>query len=268
MDFSVLLTDLTTLIGVVIGVPAVLAAYIVGGEYLVRRLPDKARPAVRPWLWAAPALALVTGFLVLPAIGTIFQSFQDNHGNFVGLTNFGNQLSGFPTGGAWIAIRDNVFWLVFYTLFVLAFGLLLAVLFDRVPYENIVKSLIFMPMAISSLATVLIWKFMYAYQPPGQPQTGTLNFILNTVFHQDPRTWVQDTTPLLGLFPLNNLAIIAAPARGISVFSRLLLSAALKGIPGELLEAARVDGAGEITIFRRVIFPLMMPTVVVVGTTL
>src|SRR5260370_30313902 len=109
MDFSVLLTDLPTLIGVVIGVPAVLAAYIVGGEYLVRRLPDKARPAVRPWLWVAPALALVTGFLVLPAIGTILQSFQDNHGNFVGLTNFGNQLSGFPTGGAWIAIRDNVF---------------------------------------------------------------------------------------------------------------------------------------------------------------
>ncbi len=81
MDWNVLLTDLPTLIGVVIGVPAVLAAYIVGGEYLVRRLPDKARPAVRPWLWVAPALALVTGFLVLPAIGTIFQSFQDNHGN-------------------------------------------------------------------------------------------------------------------------------------------------------------------------------------------
>jgi alpha-glucoside transport system permease protein len=268
MDFSVLLTDLPTLVGVIIGVPAVLAAYIVGGEYLVRRLPDKARPSVRPWIWVAPALALVTGFLVLPAIGTISQSFEDNHGNFVGLSNFGNQLSGFPTGGAWIAIRDNLFWLVFYTLFVLFFGLILAVLFDRVPYEKIVKSLIFMPMAISSVATVVIWKFMYAYQPPGQSQTGTLNAILSTVFHQDPRTWVQDTTPLLGLFPLNNLAIIAAAVWGIVGFSMVILSAALKGIPGDLLEAARVDGAGEITIFRRVIFPLMMPTVVVVGTTL
>jgi len=268
MDFSVLLTDLPTLVGVIIGVPAVLAAYIVGGEYLVRRLPDKARPSVRPWIWVAPALVLVTGFLVLPAIGTISQSFEDNHGNFVGLTNFGNQLGGFPTGGAWIAIRDNLFWLVFYTLFVLFFGLILAVLFDRVPYEKIVKSLIFMPMAISSVATVVIWKFMYAYQPPGQAQTGTLNAILSTVFHQDPRTWVQDTTPILGLFPLNNLAIIAAAVWGIVGFSMVILSAALKGIPGDLLEAARVDGAGEITIFRRVIFPLMMPTVVVVGTTL
>jgi alpha-glucoside transport system permease protein len=268
MDFSVLLTDLPTLVVVIIGVPAVLAAYIVGGEYLVRQLPDKARPAVRPWIWVAPALVLVSGFLVAPAVGTVISSFEDNKGNFVGFGNFANQLAGFPTGGAWIAIRDNLFWLVFYTLFVLAFGLLLAVLFDRVPYESIVKSLIFMPMAISSVALVVIWKFMYAYQPPGQPQTGTLNFILNTVFHQDPRTWVQDETAILGLIPLNNLALIAAAVWGIVGFSMVILSAALKGIPADLLEAARVDGAGEITIFRRVIFPLMMPTVVVVGTTL
>jgi len=186
----------------------------------------------------------------------------------VGLQNYATQLGGFPTGGAWIAIRDNLYWLIFYTLFVLAFGLLLAVLFDRVPYESVVKSLIFMPMAISSVATVIIWKFMYAYQPPGQPQTGTLNYLLNTLFHQDPRTWIQDTTPLLGLIPINNLALIAAAVWGIVGFSMVILSAALKGIPGDLLEAARVDGAGEITIFRRVIFPLMMPTVVVVGTTL
>ena len=268
MDFSVLLTDLPTLVVVIIGVPAVLAAYIVGGEYLVRTLPDKARPSVRPWIWVAPALVLVSGFLVAPAIGTIASSFQDRRGNFVWIQNFSTQLSGFPTGGAWIAIRDNLFWLIFYTLFVLAFGLLLAVLFDRVPYESFAKSLIFMPMAISSVALVVIWKFMYAYQPPGQPQTGTLNFILNTVFHQDPRTWIQDETPLLGLIPLNNLALIGAAVWGIVGFSMVILSAALKGIPSDLLEAARVDGAGEITIFRRVIFPLMMPTVVVVGTTL
>ena len=245
MDWNLLLTDLPTLIAVIVGVPAVLAAYIVGGEFLVRRLPDKNRPQVRPWIWVGPALLLVTGFLVVPAIGTLISSFQDRQGNFVGLSNFASQLGGFPTGGAWIAIRDNLFWLIFYTLFVLAFGLALAVLFDRVPYENIVKSLIFMPMAISSVALVVIWKFMYAYQPPGQPQTGTLNFILNTVFHQDPRTWIQDETPLLGLIPLNNLALIAAAVWGIVGFSMVILSAALKGIPGDLLEAARVDGAGE-----------------------
>src|ERR1700682_2996005 len=267
MDFNVLLTDLPTLVVVIIGVPLVLAAYIVGGEDLVRRLPDKARPAVRPWIWVAPALVLVAGFLVAPAIATLIQSMEDRHGVFIGFQNFATQLAGFPTGGAWIAIRNNLFWLIFYTLFVLAFGLLLAVLFDRVPYEKVVKSLIFMPMAISSVATVIIWKFMYAYQPPGQPQTGTLNAVLS-IFHQDPRTWVQDMSPIFGLFPLNNMALIGAAVWGIVGFSMVILSAALKGIPGDLLEAARVHGAGEITIFRRVIFPLMMPTVVVVGTTL
>src|SRR5258708_37791593 len=116
MDFSVLLTDIPTLVAVIVGVPLVLAAYIVGGEYLVRRLPDKARPAVRPWIWVAPALLLGTGFLVLPAVGTVIQSFQDNHGSFVGLTNFGNQLPGFPTGGSWISTHANLFSLLFLTL--------------------------------------------------------------------------------------------------------------------------------------------------------
>jgi alpha-glucoside transport system permease protein len=123
-----------------------------------------------------------------------------------------------------------------------------------------VKSLIFMPMAISSVALGVIWKFMFWYQPAGEVQTGTMNALV-TFFHHEPVAWLQDLT-------VNNLALILAAGWGITGFSMVILSAALKGIPGDLLEAARVDGAGEITIFRRVIFPLMMPTVVVVGTTL
>ena len=262
MDFSVLVTDLPTLLVVILGVPAVLVAYIVGGEYLVRLLPDKNRPQVRPWIWVGPGLALVTAFLMLPMLGTVLQSFQDNHGNFAGLQNYANQLGNFP-GGAWIAIRNNLlFWLTFYTLFVLAFGLLLAVLFDRVPYESFVKSLIFMPMAISSVALGVIWKFMFWYQPAGAIQTGTLNAFV-TFFHGIPSTWIREENQLI-----NNLALIGAATWGITGFSMVILSAALKGIPAELLEAARVDGAGELTVFRRVTFPLMMPTVVVVGTTL
>jgi alpha-glucoside transport system permease protein len=142
----------------------------------------------------------------------------------------------------------------------------MAVLFDRVQYETIVKSLIFMPMAISSVASGVIWKFMYWYQPAGAAQTGTLNAIVTT-FHHDPVAWLQDEWPN-GIAILNNLALITVATWGLTGFSMVILSAALKGIPGELLEAARVDGAGEITIFRRVIFPLMMPTIVVVATTL
>ncbi|MDQ6876682.1 MAG: sugar ABC transporter permease [Candidatus Dormibacteraeota bacterium] len=261
MDFSQLLADVPTLAGVIIGVPAVLAAYIIGGEYLVRLLPDKARPSVRPWIWVGPALAFVALFLVYPVAGTAWRSLFDLNGNnFVGLSNYVTQLSGFPSGGSWIAIRNNLYWLVLFTMLVLFFGLLLAVLTDRVPYESPIKSLIFMPMAISFVALSVIWLFMYSYQPPGDPQTGTLNYLL-TLIHQAPRLWVQE--PSIATF-----ALIAAGVWGFVGFAMVILSAALKGIPGDLLEAARVDGAGEITIFRRVIFPLMMPTIVVVGTTL
>jgi alpha-glucoside transport system permease protein len=261
VDFSQLVADVPTLVAVIVGVPAVLAAYIIGGEYVVRLLPDKQRPTVRPWFWVGPALAFVALFLVYPVIGTAYRSLYDISGNsFVGLSNYASQLSGFPAGGAWIAIRNNLYWLVFFTLLVLAFGLLFAVLTDRVPYESPIKSLIFMPMAISFVAIALIWKFMYSYQPPGEPQTGTVNALL-AVFHQDPRIWVQDPS-------LANQALIVAGVWGFVGFAMVILSAALKGIPGDLLEAARVDGAGEFTIFRRVIFPLMMPTIVVVGTTL
>jgi len=261
VDFSQLLADVPTLVAVIVGVPVVLAAYIIGGEYLVRLLPDKARPSVRPWIWVGPALAFVGVFLVYPVFGTAYRSLFDLSGdNFVGLSNYANQLSGFPAGGAWIAIRNNLYWLAFFTILVLLFGLLFAVLTDRVPYESPIKSLIFMPMAISFVAIALIWKFMYSYQPPGEPQTGTVNAIL-AVFHQDPRIWVQDPN-------LANQALIVAAVWGFVGFAMVILSAALKGIPGDLLEAARVDGAGELTIFRRIIFPLMMPTIVVVGTTL
>lgn len=267
MDFSVLLSDIPTLVSVIVGVPLVLVGYIVGAEFLVRRLPDKNRPQVRPWIWVGPALVLVAAFLLIPAIGTFIQSFQDNHGNFVGLQNYATQLAGFPSGGAWIAIRNSIIvWLILYMILVLVFGLAMAVLFDRVQYETVVKSLIFMPMAISSVAAGVIWKFMYWYQPAGATQTGTMNAIVTT-FHHDPVAWLQDQWPN-GMAILNNLALITVATWGMTGFSMVILSAALKGIPGELLEAARVDGAGELTIFRRVIFPLMMPTIVVVATTL
>ena len=267
MDFSVLLQDIPTLLAVILGVPAVLVGYIFGAEFLVRRLPDKNRPQVRPWIWVGPALLLVACFLFIPAVATFVQSFEDNHGNLVGFQNYANQLGGFPGGGAWIAIRNSIIvWLVVYMVLVLTFGLIMAVLFDRVGYETFVKSLIFMPMAISSVASGVIWKFMYWYQPAGAPQTGTMNALV-TFFHHDPVAWLQDQWPN-GLSILNNLALITVATWGMTGFSMVILSAALKGIPGELLEAARVDGAGEITIFRRVIFPLMMPTIVVVATTL
>jgi alpha-glucoside transport system permease protein len=251
-------SQLLTLLVVIAGVPAALAAYIVAGETVIRRLPEGAHAGARPWLWVGPALLFIGVFLVYPVFETIRISLTNRQGAFIGLGNYATVLT---QNAVLIAIRNNLLWLVLYTLFVLMFGVLLAVLSDRVSYENPVKSLIFMPMAISFVALGVIWKFMYSYQPPGAPQTGTMNFVLTSLFHAQPIAWLSDRR-------LNNLALILAAIWGWTGFAMVILSASLKGIPGELLEAARVDGAGELTVFGRVILPLLMPTITVVGTTL
>src|SRR5438477_6644955 len=260
VDWQTLLTvNLPILVAVIIAVPAALVGYTLGAEFLVKRLPKRSQPSVRPWVWVGPAILIVGLILVYPMVGTIIRSFFDRGGSkFVGLDNFVRMLT---DNGVLIALRNNVYWLVLYTGLVLVFGLLLAVLSDRVRYEKPVKSLIFMPMAISFVAMAIIWQFVYYYKDPSEPQTGTLNAILVNVFHGQPITWIQDTR-------FNNFALILIGVWGATGFAMVILSAALKGIPGELLEAARVDGATELTIFRRIILPLMMPTIVVVGTTM
>ena len=260
VDWETLLSvNLPTLLFVVIGVPLVLVGYIVGFDVLVRRLPKRSQPSVRPWVWVAPAVFFVGLILVYPMIGTIVRSLFDRHGDtFVGLGNFVRLLT---DHGILIVLRNNLLWLLLYPGLVLLFGLLLAVLSDRVKYEKPVKSLIFMPMAISFVAMAIIWQFMYYYRPPDVPQTGTLNAILVNIFHGQPITWIQDSR-------FNNFALIFIGVWGATGFAMVILSAALKGIPAELLQAARVDGANERTIFRRIILPLMMPTIVVVGTTM
>jgi len=252
---------ITFLVGAVIGVPLVLVLYIVGTDWLIRRLPEAYHARVRPWFWVGPALLLVTGFLIYPGIATAWISLLTNDGrSFVGLANFGQVLS---DNSVLIAIRNNILWLVFYTAFVLAFGLVLAVMADRVPYEGPVKSLIFMPMAISFVAAGLIWRFMYAYRPPlpGVAQTGTLNALVVNLFHQQPVSWIIDER-------INNFALIFAAVWVWTGFAMVITSASLKGIPPELLEAARVDGATELQVFRRITVPLLAPTLTVIGTTL
>jgi len=247
------------LIGAVVGVPAALILYIIGADWLIRRLPDGLQPRLRPWVWVVPALILVAALLIYPMIATAWISLLSKDGTrFVGLANFGSVLT---DNSVLIAIRNNIYWLVFYTGLVLVFGLILAVLADRVPYEGPVKSLIFMPMAISFVAAGVIWRFMFSYQPPGQPQTGTLNAIWTSVFQQSPVAWLIDHR-------VNNFALIFAAVWVWTGFAMVITSAALKGIPPELLEAARVDGATELQVFFRVTVPLLAPTLTVIGTTL
>jgi alpha-glucoside transport system permease protein len=245
---------------VVVGVPGVLVGYIWATEQVLRLLPERRRPAIRPWLWLAPALAFLAVFLVYPMIGTIIRSFQDKTGsNFVGLENF-SWFFGSPD--ALSALKNNVLWLIFLTLFVVGFGLLVAVLVDKVRYESFAKSVIFVPLAISMVAAGVIWLYMYQYKPPSADQTGTLNAAIG-VAGVGPIPWLQVQD-----FSVNTFMLIIVMAWMWTGFAMVIISAALKGINPELMEAARMDGATEWQVFRGIVFPLLVPTLVVVSTTM
>lgn len=250
--------QLVTAIVAVVGVPAALVGYILLTERLIQVLPEKRQGRVRPWFWIAPALLFLFVFLIYPTINTIVLSFLDGQSkNFVGLDNY---LWFIQDRGTIEALRNSVLWVVFMTGGVVGLGLLIAILVDRVRYESIAKSVIFVPLAISFVAAGIIWQFMYQYQDPSRPQTGTLNALIGIV-GLGPTRFTQEE-------PLNNFALIFIGVWMWTGFAMVILSAGLKGISTELLEAARVDGANEWQVFRGIILPLLMPTIFVVGTTI
>ena len=251
---------LGTALIVLVGVPAVIVGYIYGTELLLRSAPERLKPRVRPWLWLAPALLFLFLFLVWPTVLTIARSFQGQlAGNWVGLDNYAWF---FTSGEALISLRNSVMWVIFLTLFTVGLGLIIAVLVDRVRYESLAKSVIFVPLAISMTAAGVIWRYMFEYQSPGLPQTGTLNGLL-TAFGIGPISFTQTET--LGL---NTIFLILVMTWMWTGFAMVIISAALKGISVELLEAARVDGATEWNVFRHIVFPLLLPTIAVVSTTI
>ncbi|MCZ7574017.1 MAG: sugar ABC transporter permease [Ardenticatenaceae bacterium] len=243
---------------VIVGVPAATVAYVWLVERVVALLPNKSQPRVRPWLWVGPALALLTFYLIYPTINTAYLSLLNGDSTkFVGLENY---VYFFTNNATLTALRNNVLWLIFFTLLTVTLGLLIAVLFDRVSYEAAAKALIFMPLALSFVAAGVIWKLMYDFQPPGRPQTGTLNAIV-TLFGGDPVAWLVNR-------PTNNPALIWVGVWMWTGFAMVILSAGLKGIPTEILEAGRVDGANEWQILRRITIPMLGSTIAVVATTM
>jgi len=251
---------LGTAIVVVLGIPAVLIGYIYLTEIVLRAAPEGQRTRIRPWLWLAPALAFLIVFLVYPTVITIVQSFKNKSGTqFVGFDNFAWF---FGTPDALNAIKNNILWIIFLTVLCVGLGILIAVLVDRVRYESLAKAVIFLPLAISAVAASVIWKFMFDYRPPVEPQTGTLNAFIG-VFGIGPVPWLT-----VDQLSLNTIALVVVMAWMWTGFAMVILSSSLKGISPELLEAARVDGASEWQVFKAITFPLLLPTVAVVSTTM
>jgi alpha-glucoside transport system permease protein len=229
-----------------------------------RRLPSFfGRSGWQGLFFIGPAVAFLGVLVVYPLIFTIVYSFGDTNAKlkitrWVGFDNYKTlftedkeflDLDAFPPTGALI---NNLKWVVLYTVLSLALGLLIAILAARVRYEAIVKAVVFIPMAISATAVAIIWRFVY--EP--DPDLGALNAFITT-FGADPISWI-------GRADTVNYALIFAYVWASTGFAMVVLSAALKGISEEVIEAARTDGAGEWDIFRRIQLPLLsLPMAVV-----
>jgi len=211
-----------------------------------------------PWLWIVPAMLFVAIFLLYPVLNTLWLSFFNaDSSRFIGLLNY---VHIFTESSMLEVLKNNLLWLALATSGCVLFGLVIAVLVDRVRIERFAKAAIFIPMAISMVGASVIWRFVYEYAPPGQTQTGLLNAAI-TRLGLLPETWLVSTG-------IDNFALIVVYVWMWTGFCMVILSAALKSVPTEILEAARIDGASETAIFFRVIVPLISPTIAVVATTM
>ncbi len=202
---------------------------------------------------------LVVG-LVYPGLRTIYQSFFDAAGSaFIGIDNYGTI---FTDNDQLTVLRNTVLWVVVTPFVATAIGLLYAILVDKARMEAFAKALIFLPMSISFVAASIIWKFVYEFRPdqPNVQQIGLLNQVL-VWLGGSPQQWLIDS-------PLNTFLLIVVMIWIQAGFAMTVLSAAIKAIPDDIIEAARLDGVGPWGMFRFVTLPAIRPAVVVVLTTI
>lgn len=253
------------LTAIVLGVLGPLVFFHVGYR-VIGLLPDRAHRKTVPYFFVGPAIVLVTLGLVVPTLMTIVRSLFEGGGSldfdrFVGLDLYRNLFSD-P------AIRDvlfnNAIWILAVPTGAVLVGLLVAALANDLKprWEKIAKSIVFLPMAISFVGAATIWRFVYAFRPEGEEQIGLLNAVV-VALGGSPQAWLT-----LSNWRLNTLLLTAIMIWLQAGFATVLLSAAMKGVPAEIVEAAKVDGASRWQTFIHVIFPAIRPAVVVVTTTI
>lgn len=251
---------ITAIVAIIWGVGGVMALFTVA-NYVIEQLPDVWKRRLTPFVFVGPALAILAWYLALPTVRSFIASLYDAQGqNFVGLDNY---VYAFTSQEMLNSFRNNLlFWLIIGTAFSVGFGLLIAVLGDRTHpvFETVTKALIFMPMVISMVGASVIWRFVYEFRPPGAEQIGLLNAVA-TSLGMDPKAW-------LLLQPWNNFFLVAILVWLQTGYAMVILSAAIKGMPVDLLEAGRIDGANEFQIFRRITIPYIQGTLITVATTI
>jgi len=251
---------INALLAIAGGVAGALALYWVL-NFLAERLPGKWEDRLKPYLYILPAVAAIGLFLIYPAVQTVVYSFADqNSTSWVGLENYTDLLG---QRDFQITLINTLLWIIVAPTMVVALGLAVAVLADRLGArgERLSKTIIFLPMAISGVAAAAIWRFVYEVRPAGETQIGLQNAIV-TGLGFDPIAWLQQDSAKLNTFLLMIILIW-----GQTGFAMVLLSAAIKGVPEETLEAARIDGANERQAFFRVVVPQIWGSVITVFIT-
>jgi alpha-glucoside transport system permease protein len=244
-------------IAIVVGVGGVFFLYW-GMNRVVDLLPGRYREGVRPYVFVGPALVILAVFLIYPVINTVLVSLKDAQGeSFVGLENFSFV---FTDESMLRAMRNTLGWIVIVPVLGVAIGLAFATLADRLRRgEAVAKSMIFLPMAISFAGASITWKLIFSFRPQGfGSNIGLLNGIMLGL-GQEPVAW-------LDIEPWNNLFLMVIMVWMQTGFAMVVLSAAIKSIPDEIIEAARIDGASELQVFGRIIVPSIFPTIAVVTT--
>jgi alpha-glucoside transport system permease protein len=254
------LKTMNAVITVVAGVGVAIAVYWILNK-IAELLPGRWEDRLKPYLYILPAYAAITLYLIYPSILTFIYSFKDSTSTeWVGFDNFTSLLSSHEFQQT---LFNTLLWMIIVPIFTVAIGLAVAVLSDRLGPrgENISKTLIFMPMAISMVGAATVWRFLYAFRPPGQEQIGLQNAIV-VLLGGKPIPWLQQDQ-----FHLNSLLLMVMLLWAQIGFAMVLLSAAIKGVPVDTLEAARIDGAGERQIFFRVVVPQIKGTIITVFVT-
>lgn len=259
-------------VAIVWGVGGVALLYWVFNR-MVEGLPTHWTERLQPFVFVGPAIAIMLWYLTVPVLRTFWLSLFGPNGPprgasvieaiqstaFVGLSNYYTLVTERLLQEA---LRNNLMWIIFGSTLSVVIGLLVAVLADRSKFEKVSKSLIFLPMAISFVGASVIWNFMYEVRPEGAEQIGVLNAIV-VALGGSPHPWDKWTA----IAPWNNLFLIVIVIWLQAGYTMVLFSAALKGIPEEIQEAARVDGATEIQVFFRIMVPYIMGTIITVWTT-
>ena len=245
------------LVAIVVGAGGVFALFW-AMDRMVSWLPVRFREGVRPYVYIGPAMVVLAVFMIYPVITTILLSLKDANGqDFVGIDNYRFV---FTDESMLRSIRNTAGWIVFVPAVAVTVGLAFAALADRLRRgEAVAKSLIFLPMAISFVGAAVTWRLIYSYRPAGfGTNIGLLNGIMSGI-GRDPVPWLSEQ-------PWNNLLLMVIMVWMQTGFAMVVLSAAIKSIPDEIIEAARIDGANELQVFRRITIPSILPTIVVVTT--